>query len=73
MAITKKSKLPMEHYNMAQDDYSIMKASCAIPFVCHPYAVGGRLYYDGALSDPIPLEKAFEMGCERVVLILTLP
>ena len=59
--------------DMSQDDYSIMKASCAIPFVCHPYAVGHKLYYDGALSDPIPLDKAFEMGCERVVLILTLP
>ena len=59
--------------DMAQDDYSIMKTSCAIPFVCHPYAVGSRLYYDGALSDPIPLAKAFEMGCERIVLILTPP
>ena len=56
-----------------QDDYSVMKASCAIPFVCHPYAVDGRLYFDGALSDPVPIEKAFALGCDRVVLLLTLP
>ena len=54
-----------------QDDYSIMKASCAIPFVCKPYTVGGTAYYDGALSDPVPVEKAFQLGCDRVVLILT--
>lgn len=59
--------------DVRQDDYSVMKASCAIPYVCHPYAVQDTLYYDGALSDPVPIQKAFDLGCERVVLILTLP
>ena len=59
--------------DIRQDDYSVMKASCAIPFICRPYAVGNTLYYDGALSDPIPIEKAFQMGCDRVVLVLSLP
>lgn len=59
--------------HISQDDYSIMKASSAIPFVCHPYAVDDRLYYDGALADPVPIEKAFQMGCDKVVLLLTLP
>ncbi len=59
--------------DIAQDDYNVLKASCAIPFVCHPYAVGGNLYYDGALADAVPIQKAFSEGCDRVVLILTLP
>ncbi len=59
--------------DIAQDDYSVLKASSAIPFVCHPYAVKDSLYYDGALGDPIPIEKAFQMGCDKVVLLLTLP
>lgn len=59
--------------DMSQDDYSIMKASSAIPFVCHPYSVKGIPYFDGALSDPVPIQKAFERGCEKVVLLLTLP
>ncbi len=58
---------------ISQDDYSVMKASSAIPFVCHPYPVGDTLYYDGALADPIPIEKAFLMGCNKVVVLLTLP
>jgi len=59
--------------DISQDNYSIMKASSAIPFACHPYSVAGIPYYDGALSDPIPIEKAFQMGCDKVVLLLTLP
>lgn len=59
--------------DIAQDDYSVMKASCAIPFACRPYAVKDTLYYDGALADPVPIRKAFEKGCDKVVLILTLP
>ena len=59
--------------DLSQDCYDIFKASCAIPFVCQPYFIQGTPYYDGALADPVPLKKAFELGCNKVVLILTLP
>ena len=59
--------------DLSQDDYNVLKASCAIPFVCHPYPVGGTLYYDGALGDAVPIRKAFQLGCDKVVLLLTLP
>ena len=58
---------------LRQDNYDIFKASSAIPFVCKPYEIGGIAYYDGALADPVPIQKAFDMGCDRVVLLLTLP
>jgi len=56
-----------------ENNYSVLKASSAIPFICHPYAVDGILYYDGALGDTIPIDKAFDLGCDRVVLVLTKP
>lgn len=59
--------------DLHQDDYSVLKASSAIPFVCYPYEVCGIPYYDGALGDTVPIEKAFELGCDKVVLILTKP
>lgn len=59
--------------DMAQDDYSVLKASCAIPFVCQPYAVGGTACYDGGLSDTVPIRKAFDLGCDKVILLLTKP
>ena len=55
------------------DNYAPMKASSAIPGVCRPYPIGDRLYFDGALGDTIPIRKAFAMGCDRVVLVLTKP
>lgn len=59
--------------DMSRNQYDILKASCSIPLACHPYSIGGVPYYDGALSDPVPIEKAFSLGCEKVVLILTRP
>lgn len=59
--------------DIRKDSYDVLKASCAIPYVCMPQLVDGVPYYDGALGDPIPVEKAFELGCDRVILILTLP
>lgn len=59
--------------DLRQDDYSILKASSAIPFVCHPYMVRGIPYFDGALGDTVPIEKAFQCGCDKVVLLLTKP
>jgi len=59
--------------DLKQDCYDIFKASSAIPFICHPYTVGGMPYFDGALGDPVPVEKAFRCGCDKVVVILTRP
>ena len=59
--------------DIRQDDYDVMKASCSLPAICRPYVIDGVPYYDGALGDPVPVEKAFSLGCDRVVLLLTRP
>lgn len=59
--------------DLKPDDYRVLMASSAIPFICRPYEVEGIPYNDGALGDPVPVEKAFEAGCERVVVILSKP
>lgn len=59
--------------DMSLNNYDICKASCSIPVVCKPYFINGVPCFDGALSDPVPVGKAFEMGCDKVVLLLTLP
>lgn len=59
--------------DLALNQYGVFKSSSAIPFICKPKESSGILCFDGAMSDPIPLEKAFEKGCEKVVLILTKP
>lgn len=58
---------------LVRDSYIPFMASSAIPGICRPVCMDGVPYYDGALGDPVPVAKAFEMGCDKVVLILTLP
>lgn len=59
--------------DMAQDDYTVVKASSSVPIVNRPYPVNGHPYFDGGVSDPVPLPKCLEQGCDRVVVILTRP
>lgn len=49
----------------------VLKASCAMPVISKPVMLGKELYYDGGVSDSIPLKKAFDDGCEKCVVILT--
>ena len=71
-AYTGKAKY-FDRHNISKDNYAILKASSCLPVVCPPCEIGEDKYFDGGLSDPVPLEKAFEDGCDRVVVILTKP
>lgn len=59
--------------DLRQDDYRIFMASSCVPGVNQPFMLDGVKYFDGALSDPVPLETVFAAGCDRAVLILTKP
>lgn len=71
-ALTGKAKYIAKN-ELVRDSYTPFMASSAIPGICRPVMIDGVPYYDGALGDPVPVAKAFEMGCDKVVLILTLP
>lgn len=58
---------------MEQDRYDALKASCCVPIACQPYVYEGIPYVDGGLADPVPVEKALEDGCDRIILVLTKP
>ncbi|MSS19728.1 patatin-like phospholipase family protein [Pseudoramibacter porci] len=59
--------------DFAQDQYQVIIASCSVPVFTRPAPVGKHLYFDGAISNPIPIQKAFDDGADAVVLILTRP
>lgn len=71
-AITGKPAYFDRHW-LEENQYDIFKASCSIPVVNKPYMIAGVPFFDGALSDTIPLEKALEMGAEKIVIVLTKP
>lgn len=55
------------------DKWLDLRASCAIPGYFPPIVINGRAYYDGGLSSPICVGRAFKDGCDRAVVILTQP
>ena len=46
-------------------------ASCALPFFFQPVEIGGELYMDGGIADPIPAQQALDDGCDRAIVITT--
>lgn len=59
--------------DLSQDNYKVFSASSAIPFVCRPVTINGREYMDGGVAVPVPLEKALEMGADKIVFALSKP
>lgn len=58
---------------MDYNDLEWMRASASMPLVSNIVEVDGKKMLDGGTSDPIPFEKAFELGCDKVVIVLTRP
>ena len=54
-----------------RDGCEELRASCALPLAAKPVKLGKDYYYDGGIIDSIPLERAFDDGCEKCVVILT--
>jgi predicted patatin/cPLA2 family phospholipase len=49
----------------------VLEASCAIPLMFPVIKIDGKPYLDGGCADAIPWQRAFDAGCDRVVVILT--
>lgn len=56
-----------------KDNCEVLKASCALPVICRPISIKDTLYFDGGVSDPVPIRKAIADGCDKLVVILTRP
>lgn len=52
-------------------DSTVLRASSSIPVFSPIVNYQGGKYLDGGTSDPIPVRKAIEDGCDKVVVVLT--
>ncbi|MBD3108445.1 patatin family protein [Bacillus sp. AGMB 02131] len=57
-----------EHFDR---DTTILRASSSIPVFAPIVEYHGGKYLDGGTSDPIPVRKAMEDGCDQVIVVLT--
>lgn len=51
----------------------MLRASCALPLLFPAIRIHGVLYYDGGISDPIPIRKAIKDGSGKNLIVLTRP
>lgn len=51
----------------------VIRASASLPIICRPVEWNGEKYLDGGLVDNIPLDKCLELGCDKVIIVLTRP
>ena len=49
------------------------QASCSMPILVPPTIINGAAYLDGGIADSIPINRALEIGDEKIIVILTQP
>ena len=49
----------------------IVNASSALPMLFPIAQIDGKHYADGCVTSPIPYQRAFEKGCDKVVVVST--
>ncbi|MCL2444128.1 MAG: patatin family protein [Treponema sp.] len=57
--------------DLGYDYLEVLKASSSLPFFAKPVEYKGRIFMDGGLSDPLPVQHAINAGYKKVVVILT--
>lgn len=53
------------------DNFKLLQATCALPLLFPVYHIDGKPVMDGGAADAIPFRRAFEQGCDKVVVCLT--
>lgn len=54
-----------------RDMKDTLVASCSLPILFPPVKIGKHYYLDGGIADSVPYERAFEEGCDKLVVVLT--
>ena len=70
----KTGRAEYKHITDCYEQMDWLRASGTLPFISKRVTMpDGSEYLDGGLVDNIPLDKAFEEGCDKVIVVLTRP
>lgn len=53
------------------ESHDLIKASCALLLLAHPYEFQGKKVMDAGLVDMISIERALSKGCDKVIVLST--
>lgn len=57
----------------AYKQMEVFRATSAMPFVSKIVTINDQEYLDGGIADSIPIEKAKQLGYDKIIVILTRP
>lgn len=60
-----------KQFRSKDDINTVLQASSSLPIISNPVNINGKLYFDGGISDSIPVEKSINDGNKYNVLVLT--
>ncbi|MBP1538582.1 MAG: patatin family protein [Ruminococcus sp.] len=53
--------------------WTLLRATCALPLLFPMIEIGGKKYMDGGLADSIPYKQTIQRGCDKNIVVLTRP
>lgn len=59
--------------DLSRNHYEPIMASSALPVICKPIEIHGKVYFDGGVRDSLGVEKALADGCTKLVYLLSKP
>ena len=71
--VTDAAEANAEYYSFGDKEWTQkMIASGTLPILVRtPSLIDGRRKFDGGITDPLPVEKAYEMGAKKIIVIRT--
>ena len=71
--VTDATEANAEYYSFEDKEWTQkMIASGTLPVLVRtPSLINGRRKFDGGITDPLPVEKAYEMGAKKIIVIRT--
>ena len=51
--------------------WEIIVASCSLPLMFPIVKLNGKKYLDGGIADAVPFRRALDMGCNKIIVILS--
>ena len=54
-----------------QNGWNVLVASCSLPLMFPAAVINGKKYMDGGIADSVPFRRAIDVGCNKLVVILS--
>ncbi|MBQ8588313.1 MAG: patatin family protein [Clostridia bacterium] len=54
-----------------EKNWNLLVASCSLPLLFPMAHINGKKYLDGGIADSIPFQRALDVGCDKIIVILS--